>query len=169
MSRRGISQEIFTDNGTAFVSEMMQRFAAERKVKWYRNVPKAPWMGGFYERLVQSVKRCLKRAVGSVELTYVELQTILAEIELILNSRPLGPILDDAQKRKNERNEPKINDVVIVEEDKTPRSTWNLGKIVELCPSRDKKIRAVKILIGKTKNVIKRPVNKLYPIERADN
>ena len=44
---------------------------------------------------MQSVKRCLKQSVGQAELTYVELQTVLQEIELILNSRPLGPIYDN--------------------------------------------------------------------------
>ena len=76
---------------------MVQRFATERNIRWTFNTPRAPWIGEFYERLVQSVKRRLQRSVGQTELTYVELQTVLQKIELILNSRPMGPIFDDNQ------------------------------------------------------------------------
>ena len=33
LSRRGVPQEVFTDNGTSFASVMVQRFAAQRKIK----------------------------------------------------------------------------------------------------------------------------------------
>ena len=51
LSRRGVPQEIFT-----FISTMVQRFAAERNIKWTFHTPRAPGTSGFYERLVQSVK-----------------------------------------------------------------------------------------------------------------
>ena len=50
---------------------------------------KAPWWGGFYERLVGSVKRCLRKVVGNARLTYEEMLTVLLEVEAVLNSRPL--------------------------------------------------------------------------------
>ena len=46
--------------------------------------------GGFFERMVKSVKRCLKKTLGNSSLTYDELLTVLVEIEMVLNSRPLS-------------------------------------------------------------------------------
>ena len=50
---------------------------------------KAPWWGGFYERLIKGVKTYLKISIGSASLSYDELHTIIVEIEGVLNSRPL--------------------------------------------------------------------------------
>ena len=36
-----------------------------------------------------TVKRCLRKVLGSARLAYDELQTILIEIEATLNSRPI--------------------------------------------------------------------------------
>lgn len=37
----------------------------------------------------------LKKTVGDASLTIVEMMTVLAQIEAILNSRPLTPLSDD--------------------------------------------------------------------------
>ena len=43
-----------------------------------------------------------------------------------------------------------------------------LGRIIELVSSKDNFVRTAKIYIGKTKRVIERPINKLYPVEYND-
>ena len=46
-------------------------------------------MGGFYERLVGLVKQALRKSIGKICLNIVQLETILTEIEAVINSRPL--------------------------------------------------------------------------------
>ena len=100
-ARRGIPVQIISDNGRTFVSAAqiienmlktpeVQQHLAGLKVKWVFNLEKAPWWGGFFERLMQSVKRCLKKTIGKAKLIYDELLTVLMEVEAIINSRPLS-------------------------------------------------------------------------------
>ena len=58
-------------------------------------MPRAPWWGGFFERMVRCTKGCLKKTLGSARLTYEELLTVLTEIEGVLNSRPLTYVYGD--------------------------------------------------------------------------
>jgi len=69
--------------------EVQQHFAS-MKVKWIFNLEKAPWWGGFFERMVQSMKWCLKKTIGKAKLSYDELLMVLTEVEAIINSRPLS-------------------------------------------------------------------------------
>ena len=99
-ARRGLPKRMISDNAKTFVTasrrlkalfqlpEVRQHMDL-KQIKWSFNTPKAPWQGGFFERLVKSVKRCLKKILGRACVTYEELLTILTEIECVLNSRPL--------------------------------------------------------------------------------
>ena len=60
-----------------------------KRVTWKFNLERAPWWGGFFERMVGSVKRCLRKVLGNARLTFDELLTALVEVEGTLNSRPL--------------------------------------------------------------------------------
>ena len=44
---------------------------------------------GAFERLVRSMKRCLHKLVGRAQISFDKLVTTLAEIESVINSRPL--------------------------------------------------------------------------------
>ena len=57
-------------------------------IKWRFN-PLSPRWGGVFARMVRSVKRCLKKILLSPRIAFEELETILCEIELTLNNRPL--------------------------------------------------------------------------------
>ena len=57
------------------------------------------------------------------------------------------------------------NDLVLLYEEKQPRQKWLLGKIVELIPSQDGQVRGIRVLLGKSRNTVDRPVNRLYPLE----
>ena len=62
----------------------------DSRIEWSFILEKAPWWGGFYERLIQSVRKCLRKVVGRARLSYDELITILVEVEATLNSRPIS-------------------------------------------------------------------------------
>ena len=59
-------------------------------IKWSYSVERFPWWGGFFERLVKSVTRCLKTTLGTAQLGYEELLTVLVQVEGVLNSRTLS-------------------------------------------------------------------------------
>ena len=47
------------------------------------------WGGGIWERLIQSVKKCLRTVIGRETFEFEQLQTLLAETESVINARPL--------------------------------------------------------------------------------
>ena len=174
----------------------------------------------------------MKKTLRNSVTCFNELQVFLYEIELVLNSRPLGFVYDNdleeiltpnhlivgrklytsnnsiqgnikinlvllkrvhhmnmllnhfwsrwrneyvtllreyAKKYKRTNDiKPSINDTVIVFEEKQSRNKWMLGRIVELLNGHDGKIKGIKIMMGKTKTVISRPVNKVYPLELVE-
>lgn len=58
-------------------------------IEWRFNLERAPWWGGFFEIMVGSVKRCLRKVLSNSRVTSDELLTILVQIEGTINSRPL--------------------------------------------------------------------------------
>uniref|UniRef100_A0A914MS77 Integrase catalytic domain-containing protein n=1 Tax=Meloidogyne incognita TaxID=6306 RepID=A0A914MS77_MELIC len=70
-------------------SNRIQDFLLLNKIQWKFNTPAAPWRGGFYERLIGSIKKHLYRTIGRRKLTHEELETLLIEVERIVNERPL--------------------------------------------------------------------------------
>ena len=58
-------------------------------ITWKFILERSLWWGGFYERLVGTVKSSLKKILGRARLSYDEIHTIICEIENVVNSRPL--------------------------------------------------------------------------------
>ena len=88
-ARRGSPAMMISDNGSTFAAEETQKYATNSFIDWQFNVPEAPWQGGAWERLVACVKNCLKRTIGRQRIDFVEMQTLVYEIETILNNRPI--------------------------------------------------------------------------------
>ncbi|KAL0894481.1 hypothetical protein ABMA27_013075 [Loxostege sticticalis] len=103
IARRGCPTKIVSDNGTAFTGASrllkeawmeiehtkVMEFAASNQIEWQFIPPAAPSMGGAWERLVRSVKRCLSVVLREKAPKEEILITLLAEIEYLINSRPL--------------------------------------------------------------------------------
>ena len=110
-SRRGICATLTSDCGTNFTGadcELKRLFSSSTKelgelasvlandgTQWKFHPPAAPHFGGKWEAGVKSVKYHLKRVVGDTLLTFEEMNTLLTQIEAVLNSRPLSPLTDD--------------------------------------------------------------------------
>ena len=73
----------------------IKNYFSNGRIKWNFIPQLSPWAGGFYERLVGIVKRSLRKSIGKVYLDIIQLQTILAEVEAVVNTRPIIYICDD--------------------------------------------------------------------------
>ena len=65
------------------------------------------------------------------------------------------------------KNHPTIslNDVVLIEEERKPRSKWKMGIALELIKGKDDNVRGAIVRVPKSNFLIIRPVCKLYHIE----
>ena len=109
VNRRGSPAHVYSDNGSNFTgasnelkefvqgldAESIIDFATTVNIQWSFNPPKAPHMGGAWERLVRSVKEVMFGLVKNQVLTDPQLLTLLTEAESIVNSRPITHISDD--------------------------------------------------------------------------
>lgn len=111
ISRRGKMAVIYTDNASNFKgasSEIKRLFAIVRRqeeslalfsaaegIDWKFIPPRSPNFGGLWEAGVKSFKHHFRRTVGSSVLTLEEFNTVVVQIEGILNSRPLCPLPED--------------------------------------------------------------------------
>jgi len=108
VGRRGLPATLLSDNAKTFKSSAKEirticrspevyQYLTDQRTSWKFIVPRAPWWGGFWERMVRSVKRCLKKIVGRTTLKFEELATLLIEIESVINARPLTYVYDDQE------------------------------------------------------------------------
>ncbi|XP_070068101.1 uncharacterized protein [Drosophila takahashii] len=88
ISRRGKCTHIISDNGRNFVGAKKVLDDIEG-IKWSFIPPHAPHWGGKWKSTVRSVKLHLRRVIGNSILTFEQMHTLLAQIECVVNSRPL--------------------------------------------------------------------------------
>ena len=99
MSRRGVPSTMYSDNAKTFIiadryfkairTSKLLDFLANNGITWHFSASLAPWWGGWWERLIGLVKSLLRKSLSTESLTYLELETILIEVEYVVNHRPL--------------------------------------------------------------------------------
>ena len=113
ISRRVMPQKIFSDNGSNFLGarkdliklkilldksdkeNSLINFVNQRSCEWLTIPPRAPHFGGLWEAAIKSMERHMRRVIGLHILSYEEFQTVIDQIEAILNSRPLVTLSND--------------------------------------------------------------------------
>jgi len=98
--RRSLPTHMVSDSGFTFIAtvEQIQELFEDPSVDKYLTkkgvqstfIPKrAPWFGGFYEQLIGITKNTLKKTLGRSLVNLDELNTIVIEIESVINDRPI--------------------------------------------------------------------------------
>lgn len=95
----GRPKTMMSDNGTNFhgTANLFEKIDKDKlkqecdvnKIQWNFIPPASPWWGGFWERLIRSVKEPMRKMLGNSVVTREQLQEILMEIEIVINERPL--------------------------------------------------------------------------------
>ena len=78
-------------------TEGCNEFLTKENIKWKLNLPRAPWWGGHFERLIGLTKQSLFKSLGKTSLSWNELEAVLLDVEVNLNNRPLTCIEDYIQ------------------------------------------------------------------------
>ena len=98
--RRSLPRLLLSDNGSTFLaaaeelkmlltSTELAEALAHKGVEWKFIPKRAPWFGGFWEPLIGLTKSTLKKTLGRTHATLESLQTIIVEVEALLNDHPL--------------------------------------------------------------------------------
>ena len=241
MARRGKPQEIRSDNGGNFTrgekelreaidtwnQRKIHQSLLQKSVKWIFNPPASSHHGGVWERCIRTVRKVMKALLREQVMDDEGLNTLMCEVESIVNGRPITKVSDDhrdlealtpnhlllmnpgssippghftkddnhiqrrwrqvqylanlfwrrwlreylpsfqeRQKWNQKKNNVDIDDVVLVLDEKTPRGSWPLGRVVEVhTNSKDGLVRSAKIRTATT--VLVRPITKLVLLETA--
>ncbi|XP_033180022.1 uncharacterized protein LOC105681646 [Bombus impatiens] len=113
IARRGFCSALHSDNGSNFIGanndlrelyellksddhiEKVTTFLANKQIEWHFILPHSPHFGGLWEAAVKSFKHHFRRIVGNELLTFEQFNTLVIEIEAVLNSRSLTLISTD--------------------------------------------------------------------------
>ena len=94
-ARVGIPKVVISDNHKTYRSSAVRVLAKQRLIKWRHILERPPHWGGFYERMNQMIKNALRKSLKRARLTYEELETVVTEIEAVINSRPLSYVCNE--------------------------------------------------------------------------
>ena len=98
--QRSLPRLLLSDNGSTFLaaaeevktllsSTELTEALAHKGLEWKFIPKRAPWFGSFWEGLIGLTKSTLKKTLGRTHATLESLQTIIVEVEALLNDRLL--------------------------------------------------------------------------------
>jgi hypothetical protein len=242
IARRGRPEEMRSDNGGNFVKgekELRQEiqdwnqtqihdFLVQRNIKWTFNPPAGSHHGGVWERCIRTVRKVMRAITKEQLLDDKGINTLMCEVEAIVNGRPLTklsndpqdlepltpnhllllrngpkvppgifskedncssrrwrqvqylanvfwrrwireylPSLQERQKWNKTRKNLMINDIVLISDERTPRCSWPLGRVLEVHTNRrDGLVRSVKVKTSTS--LLVRPVDKIILLETEE-
>ncbi|CAB3992107.1 Hypothetical predicted protein [Paramuricea clavata] len=162
-------------------------------VEWIFHPPLASYMSGVWERLIRGVKQSLKAILGKTLVKEEDLRTVPAitlppgkfdDADLYSRKswrqsqimsdhfwkRWLHEYLPTLQQRQKwatpQRNLAEaVGDLVLLVDENLQRGHWPLGRVTKVFPGKDGLVRIAEV---KTKNVLKRPIQKLCFLEVDD-
>ena len=99
-ARKATPSKIITDNASYFTSSsndlkelfsdpIITEYISQNNIRWEFIPKRAPNFGAFWERLIGTIKRCIRKVLGKANVTEYELSTLLTEVEAVTNDRPL--------------------------------------------------------------------------------
>ncbi len=95
VARRGTPDKFVTDNAPTFKATKLWLEVLTgdtdllERIIWQFNLSRAPWWGGFFERLVGVMKSSLSKVIGQALLTFEEMEEVLLDVECFMSNRPL--------------------------------------------------------------------------------
>lgn len=114
IATRGLPKRILSDNGSNFIganNHMHELFnlltsstlvkalhdvTISEKIEWVFIPPSSPHFGGLHEAAVKSAKHHLRRLTVNARFTFEEFSTLIKQVEAVLNSRPLVPLVSES-------------------------------------------------------------------------
>ena len=242
IARRGRPEEMRSDNGGNFVKgekelrreiqdwnqTQIHDFLVQRNIKWTFNPPAGSHHGGVWERCIRTVRKVMRAITKEQLLDDEGINTLMCEVEAIVNGRPLTKLSDDPrdlepltpnhllllrngpkvppgifskedncssrrwrqvqylanvfwrrwireylpslqerQKWNKTRKNLMINDIVLISDERTPRCSWPLGRVLEVHTNRrDGLVRSVKVKTSTS--LLVRPVDKIILLETEE-
>ena len=99
-SQKSLPQKMISDNASIhlvateelqrmFNSESLKEALKSLNVTWHFIPKRTPWYGGFWECIIGLIKQAVKKTLGRTFVTLKLLETVITEIEAMLNDRPL--------------------------------------------------------------------------------
>ena len=104
VSRKLLPVVMISDNASTYLAaaeelktlfDSIKETLGRQGVTWHFIPKRAPWYGGFWERLIGLTKQTIRKTLGRAFISLQQLQTIVVEVEAMLNDRPLTYVTSD--------------------------------------------------------------------------